>query len=464
MERETSGTTRHPAVQPRLGVACLGRSTFAVEYAEQIAARAVTELTTATGWPVSGDATLLLDAPAARQAARRLNAATPDVLVIVCATFADASAAMELAKATQIPICLWAVREPGPTGDRLWLNSLCGANIASHALHREGFQVMYLYGDPGEPGLLAPLMSFARAAAVSHRLRRARIGVVGQAPTGFYAAQYDELALTRTVGAATFAVDLAAVFSAAAAAPTPAVAAVVRAAGDQAPSFTQLAPDSQTKFGQAYVALKDLLSANEADALAVRCWPEFPTEFGLMPCGTLGRLANEGYVMACEADVNGAVTALALQWLAGAAALEMDLVALDDASQSVALWHCGNAPACLARPGEEPILTTHCNRRIGVAGNFPLQAGPATIARLSVGHDGYRLFFAEGEFLDDAVNQFQGNTVHFRPQGSAQALLDAVFAHGIEHHVIFVHGHHASALTALAALWRIPAIHPGDAA
>ncbi len=46
---------------------------------------------------------------------------------------------------------LWSFREPGPVGDRLWLNSLCGANLFGHAVVRAGGAVRLLYGDPEEP-------------------------------------------------------------------------------------------------------------------------------------------------------------------------------------------------------------------------------------------------------------------------------------------------------------------------
>lgn len=444
-------------IAPTLGVACVGRPTFVVEYAEQIAARAVAELQ-ATGLPVVGDATLLMDAAAGRAAGEHLAASQPDALVIVCATFSDASMAVELAAQVAGPVVLWAVREPGPVGDRLWLNSLCGANIASHALRRAGRHVTYLYGDPGEAGLLAPLLAVARAAAVRRRLRASRVALVGGAPVGFYGAQFDELALARTVGTTVVPFDLATIFAAAAVAPEAAVEAAVASTAARSPSLETIAPPERRRFGQAYVALRDALRTAGAEAIAVRCWPEFPTEFGLMPCATLGRLADDGFVHACEADLHGAVTGLILQWLSGQAPLEADVVAQDDAANDLTLWHCGNAPACLARDGEEPTLTTHCNRKIGVAGNFALRPGPATIARLSYGADGYRLFFLDGAITDDPVNRFQGNTAHFRPAVASRRALDTIFASGLEHHVVFVAGHHAASLAALADLLGIPPI------
>ncbi|HKD74229.1 MAG TPA: hypothetical protein VKB76_01990, partial [Ktedonobacterales bacterium] len=215
------------------------------------------------------------------------------------------------------------------------------------------------------------------------------------------------------------------------------------------------------RFGQAYIVLRDALRDRQLDGLAVRCWPEFPQNFGLMPCATLGRLADDGFVCACEADMHGAVTLLLLQWLSGAAPLLTDLVAMDPAENTLTLWHCGNAPACLARDGAEPVLTTHCNRRIGIAGNFAIRCGSATVARLSYGAGGYRLFFVEGELLDMPENRFQGNTAVFCPQGNAPKLLDGIFMSGLEHHVVVVAGHLAPELRALAEILNITVMGDG---
>ncbi len=452
----TTTMTRAAAV-PTLGLACVARPTFAVDDAGQAAARASARLAS-LGWPLVGDAALLMDATAARAAAARLRERAPDLLVILCATFSDASMVVELAEAVDAPVLLWALREPGPDGDRLWLNSLCGANIAAHSLRKMGRPVRYIYGDPEEEGVLAELSTVARAAATRGRLRRGRVGLVGSAPNGFYGCQYDGLDLARVVGPTVTQVDLATLFAAAMAAPPEPVAAAIATTAERSPSLRAFDPAEARRFGAAYVALHAIARDGGLDGLAIRCWPEFPQEYGLMPCATLGRLADDGLVCACEADVHGAVTLLMLQWLAGAAPLLTDLVALDEDANTLTLWHCGNAPAGLARDGAEPRLTTHCNRRIGVAGDFAIRSGPATLARLGVGPHGYRLLYAEGELLDAPTNRFQGNTAVFRPRGAARALLDRVMLDGWEHHTAIVAGHHAPELAALAELLTIEGV------
>jgi L-fucose isomerase-like protein len=295
-----------------------------------------------------------------------------------------------------------------------------------------------------------------------NRLRSSRIGLVGQAPTGFYGCQFDELELARVIGTSVVQIDLNSVFTAASEVPAHAVEAAITATAERSPSLHRLQqeyPLEVKRFGEAYVVLREYLRTQRLDGLAVRCWPEFPQQFGLMPCATLGRLADDGFVCACEADMHGAVTLLVLQWLSGSAPLLADLVAVDATANTVSLWHCGNAPACLAHEGEEALLTVHCNRRIGVAGNFAVRPGPATLARLGVGPRGYRLLAVNGEVLDEPGNRFMGNTAVFRPEGEAQQLLNTLIEDGWEHHVALVAGHSVAELGALARLLGIEAVN-----
>jgi len=83
------------ALTPTIGFTCVARPTFVVDYAREAATQAFAALAN-LGWPVVGNADLLMDARSAQEAALALRAQSPDVLVIVCATFSDASMAVAL--------------------------------------------------------------------------------------------------------------------------------------------------------------------------------------------------------------------------------------------------------------------------------------------------------------------------------------------------------------------------------
>src|SRR5438128_2595958 len=144
--------------------------------------------------------------------ARTYLGGNPDLVVNVCASFSDATPALELYSGLDQPLLLWSFREPGPVGDRLWLNSLCGANLFGHALRRNGKEVRLVYGDPEDPAVrsriadslegrlpAAPELPTAQreradtdeVAADLQALRGRRIGILGEAPAGFTPSDFD---------------------------------------------------------------------------------------------------------------------------------------------------------------------------------------------------------------------------------------------------------------------------------
>ena len=79
----------------------------------------------------------------------------------------------------------------------------------------------------------------------------------------------------------------------------------------------------------------------------------------------------------------GAVTMLLMEALGSGTTYLVDTVDLDADRNVVRLWHCGAAATSLAADPEEATQFTHCNRKLGVAGNFPLRTGPVVMARLT---------------------------------------------------------------------------------
>ena len=65
--------------------------------------------------------------------------------ILFMASFSDASPAVELLSKVPGPVLLWSMREPGEVGERLKLNSMCGANLAAHALVSAGQKVRHLH-------------------------------------------------------------------------------------------------------------------------------------------------------------------------------------------------------------------------------------------------------------------------------------------------------------------------------
>jgi L-fucose isomerase-like protein len=453
------------------------RPTFAVDVARHraVQARALLEELGAT---VAGPAELVMSPEDLTEAQRFLDPGA-DLVVNVCASFSDATPALTLYRDLDRPVLLWSFREPGPVGDRLWLNSLCGANLFGHALVRLGGQVRLVYGDPDEPAVRETLRE-ALAGRLpdvppqpDHRgergdteharqgletLRGQRIGVLGDAPPGFTPSEYDPALLHRLFGLEVDELTVDSAFQRIESVDARDRDAELAAVTAARPSVMALNQGEVAGHAAITTALRDWTARDSLAAVAVRCWPEFPVRLGVCPCSSLSRLADEGTPTACERDVYGAVTMLLLEALGAGTTYLVDTVDLDAAANLVRLWHCGSAATSLAADPDQATQDVHCNRRIGVAGNFGLKTGPVIMARLTENPGGgLRLLLASGESLP-AVNRFQGNTADVRLDADATAFVHGLVTGGFPHHTVLAWNDVRPALRTAADLLDIPVI------
>lgn len=405
----------------------------------------------------------------------------PDLIVHACASFSDAGPALALYRDLDRPVLLWAFREPGAVGDRLLLNSLCGANLTAHALVRDGGDVRLCYGDPDEPAvreLLAdalvgsppdrpPLPSpdrerapVAEARRALDQLRGQRIGVLGDPPPGFTPSQYDADVLTSLFGLEVEPLDLDDMFATIDRVDRPAREIELAAAHAWQPSLANLDRHVVDTFAAVTIALREWHDDARLAALSIRCWPEFPSELGVCPCSSLSRLADEEIATQCERDVYGAATMLLMSALGSGPSYLVDTVDVVPDENVVRFWHCGSAATGLAADPANATQFTHCNRKIGVVGNFSLRPGPVVAARLTEDPDrpgGLRLLIASGTALD-RPNRFQGNTADVRLDVDAGQFVASLVTGGFPHHTVLAWNDVRPGLRAVAAELGLPVI------
>ena len=461
--------------RPRIGVVALARSTFDVAYAEAVARRAFVTLE-ALDAELVGPRELLFDSEAARHAIAALRDQTLDLMLVLQVTFTDAGTTVALAESVAAPLLLWAFPE-ARSGGRLRLNALCGINLAAHALGRAGRPYDYLYDGAESPAVgaarrraLAGTRTQATSPAVNDaeidetpvdaiiaKLRAARIGVLGRHPDGFDTCSYDPDELRATLGVTIETHELDQLFASAAEVAAPRVARLRARVEHDLGDLGELEQDPLDKSLRSYAALKDLAGERKLDAMAVRCWPEFFTDYGCAACGAMALLNEERTPCACEADVYGNVTMLILQWLADRPALIADLVDLDPASDSGVLWHCGLAPRSMADPKVAARPAVHSNRQMPLLNEFLLKPGRVTVTRLTQARGRTRLMLAGAEMVE-APMSFSGTSGVIRFDRPAREVLDSIMSEGLEHHYGFVYGEHRPALRALAGRLELPVL------
>ncbi|RMF78809.1 MAG: fucose isomerase [Chloroflexi bacterium] len=438
----------------KVGFISIIRTTFDVELAQEVTAQAKAQLRHA-GFVLTAPDETISSLEAAQRVANTLASEPLDLLIVLQATFADSTMIQALAEKVDTPLVLWAVPEEH-TGGRLRLNSLCGVNLAGHALKRAGYDYHYLYAMPDDSKAIDNLQIFARAAYVRRRLQTARLGRMGENPAGFETCLVNPNALREQVGVEVVQFDLQRdVFAAVQAVDSGAVQVVRDDLSRRVDGLDDVETDATNGTLGTYVVLRELADRDNLNGFAVRCWPEFFTEMDCAACAASSMLSDAMLPSSCEADVNGTVTQMMLQWLSDEPAFGTDIVSLDEERDALVLWHCGLAPLSMADPDETPSVTIHSNRAKPLLMQFALKPGRVTVARLSETTGAYRLVVGNGEMIRGAKS-FSGTSGLLRFDRPARDVLDTLISEGLEHHISITYGDHVPALLVLAQMLDLP--------
>ncbi len=439
-----------------LGFVPLARTTFDLPLANQVTHQARVMLMDA-GFTLVGPNDLITDLAMTQEAAHLLlSDELPDLLIVFQATFADSTMVMALAEALDVPLLLWAIPET-PDGGRLRLNSLCGINLGGHALTRAGYIYETCYAAPTDERIVSRIGTLASAGRVRRLLQFTRIGRIGEHPPGFDTCVVNTAGLEENFGVSILQYDLPEIFEMARGIDPTAINVVK---DDLRPKLDEFDTLDQTALNgtlSTYVALHNLAEREVIAGYAVRCWGDFFTELGCAACGASSLLNDELTPASCEADVNGTLTQLMLQWLSGEPAFDTDLVNFDLAADTAVLWHCGKAPLAMCDPAVKPRATIHSNRQLPLLMEFPLKPGRVTLARLSEATGTFRLVVGSGEMLSAPIS-FTGTSGVVRFDSGAQHALDVLLGEGLEHHLALTYGDHVDALLALAKMLDLPVL------
>jgi L-fucose isomerase-like protein len=456
-----------------IGVLALGRPTFDVAFAQELLAEARAALL-ASGHEIIGGEALLFDADATMSALTDLKTRELDLVLILQVTFTDASMTVKIASELDAPLALWAFPEPR-LGGRLRLNAFCGLNLAAHALGLNDTAFSYAYAAPADTdaeALLADFLEGKRHASPRYgddvivdtsevteaiaRLKGKRIGRIGERPDGFDTCRYNAKTVERLTGVAVDELALDDLFETARAVPSD----TISRSRESVSGLGGLDDVDQPQLDRSLAlhgALETMQKSNDFSAFAIRCWPETFTEYGGAVCGPVGMMGEAKVPCACEADVYGALTNLLVQELTGLPPFLVDLVDLDEASETGVIWHCGQAPLSMCDPDFTAQASIHSNRKMPLLFEFPLKPGRVTLCRISQARGKQSLFLATGE-MQKAPLAFSGTAGVLTFDAGIKSTLKAVMDSGLEHHTTLAYGDHAGTLTAAASALGLPVI------
>ncbi len=442
--------------KPRVAFLPIARTTFDIEFAKEVIGTARKHL---SQMPVNidGPADLISDQQSAQRIALSLTASPPDMLLIFQATFADSSMIMSLVDMIDAPIMLWAIPEDH-TGGRLRLNSLCGINLAAHALTRAGHLYETIFAPPDDSQVPGKILSLALAGRARNALRASRLGRVGENPEGFETCLLDPDLILQIFGLEVVQFNLAKdIFPLARQIEASRIDTIQAQLSEKVAGLDEIEPTATRSTLSVYAALQQIAAQKEINGYAVRCWPEFFTELGCAACGAMSMMSDEMIPCSCEADVNGTITQMILQSISEEPAFGTDMVSLDEVRDALVIWHCGLAPLSMADPQEPRGVTTHSNRGLPLLFEFTLKPGPVTVARLTESSGEYRLVIGSGEIIR-GPKSFSGTSGLLQFDRPAKEVLDVILTEGLEHHISITYGDYTDVLVAFARLLHIPIV------
>lgn len=385
----------------------------------------------------------------------------PDLIILQNATFANAAYSQEVLHLfPDVPILLWALREPVIDGGRLRLNSLTGAYSAANTIRQFRKEPLeFVFGAPSEESVKRKIAAMINAAKLRLSLRSLKLAAIGHTPQGFGFGRAIDAEMLKTFGVRLESIESRELIEKAKGYTDEECEDFLKDAFQKTVGLEQTPEKNRKDFARLYKAYTDYVRENGIGALASRCWPDFFTSFGTPVCTVLGLLNDLGIAASCEADTYGALSMYMGMQLTGQQAFFGDPVSLDETENSITFWHCGMAACSLARKDTGAVIGEHCNRHIGPTLEFGCKAAPEiTIFRVGKAPDGsFRFFIAGGEALDKE-KQFFGTSVTVRTDENAKEIVQATVKDGWEPHFAVLYGDAADSLEMLGNMLDIKVI------
>lgn len=411
----------------------------------------------------AGDAEIVafdhvIDSPAGiDEAVSAFRGADVDVVIMVYGAFTGDDVSTNIAERLKLPLILWAPREPDVHGGRLLSNALVAMTMNNASLQRLGHYPQTIYGGLESDEAKQRIISCIKAHSAVKKLRGSTLGLFGYRPTAFYNSAFDEGLIRKTFGITIEETDLKVVFDR--------MQEVDQAELDKDLAYVRKAfpfgddfiDEYQKNHSRLYLALKQLMDEQHYAYGVIKCWPEMGN-LKAVPCAVLGRLADEGYAIACEGDVDVSLSMAAQCALTGGKAnFITDLIDINEEGNYLTFWHCGNAAPSLHSPGCRTMLCDHPLYNKGSAFRAVLKEGPVTVSRFCNIGGKYKLFLTGGTAIPTDMYT-PGCMVNVAVQAPVRSVVDRIMREGVAHHYSIVWEDVADDMAAVAQILGIEVI------
>lgn len=377
-----------------------------------------------------------------------------DGIILCLPNFGDENGASVALKDVDVPILVQAYPdEAGKMDFAHRRDALCGKLAMCNVLRQMGIRYTLTANfavAPQDAAFAEDLRLFAATCRVVRGMKRVNIGAIGARTTAFKTVRCDEIAFqNKRINIET--IDLSLVFDKMDNMSAEKIAQKSKQYESLA-DFGTYPPQKLNNIARLGAALDELIEEYDLQAVAIRCWNEFQTRYGIAPCLVLGELNERGIASSCELDITNAVMMRAVGLAADYPVMLLDVNNNYGGDKDrVIFFHCGPVPASLMKARGKIEEHLMFKKSFGEGSGVGINKGECVSGEVTVGSfktENGKLcaFITEGELTEDPIQkEFFGVGKVFKKE-NANAMLNYMANNGYRHHVCITRGNWAEAV------------------
>ena len=322
--------------------------------------------------------------------------------------FGTESVVAKLAKEMGKPFLLWGPRDESPltNGTRL-RDTQCGLFATSKILQILEVPFTYIINSkPDDKIFSRGFNNFVKAVNVVKQFKKIKVGQIGVRPRDFWTVIANEGELLEKFNIEIVPFNLGDIVSKGKALVKKPSREFERTYNFVKNNIVVEIPNNALKN---IIALKEIIKnisiEHNISTFALQCWSSLQDMMGIVPCLANSLLFDEGIPVACETDINGAITSVITQ----AATFGEKPVFFADLTirhpkddNSELLWHCGQFPYSLKRKDSKAVISSHFILDGSPPGtcNWEIIGGDISIARFDGIKNNYSLFIGHAKGIE----------------------------------------------------------------
>lgn len=377
-----------------------------------------------------------------------------DGVILCMPNFSDENGAAEALKNANVPILVQAYPdEIGKMDFAQRRDTVCGKFAMCHVLRQCKIKFTLtkkMAVSPLDESFSEDLKNFAAICRVVKGMKKFSIGALGARTTAFKTVRTDEVALENN-GVTVETIDLSYIFDLMGKVDEKELEAKMEYYKNVA-SFGNYPEEKLINISKLGIVVDKLIEEYSLNAVAVRCWDEFVTQYHIAPCLVLSDLNERGIPAACELDINNAVMMYALCLASEEAVMLLDVNNnYGDCPTKNIMFHCSAIPSSFF--DDKPSISEHLMFKksygegtgVGIV-NGKVKTGKVTVASTKTEDGAIWGFTTDGKLTDDKFDkEFFGAGVVFENK-NLEEIFRYMCENGYKHHVAIAKGEWSSCI------------------